>query len=185
MRLQVHGRNVDVTDALFEHAERKLGKLSRHLSDDTRCELELLVEHNPSITDNQVVEATVWTKGPVLRARESSADMYVAIDAVAEKLERQVVRYRERRTRRAAHHVANHHGAPVGVPVPPTLGEDATIVKTKQFTVKPMLPEEAMLQLELIGHDFFVFTNADSDQVNVIYRRRDGNYGLIEPVPAA
>jgi putative sigma-54 modulation protein len=186
MRLQVQGRNVDVTDALFAHAERKLGKLSRHLSDDTRCELELSVQHNPSIADSQMVEATVWTKGPVLRARESSNDMYAAIDAVAEKLERQVVRYRERRSRRAAAHAGNHHATALAEPPRPlAAGEDATIVKTKQFTVKPMLPEEAMLQLELIGHDFFVFTNADSDQVNVIYRRRDGHYGLIEPVPAA
>ena len=186
MRLQVQGRNVDVTDALFAHAERKLGKLSRHLSDDTRCELELSVGHNPSIADGQMVEATVWTKGPVLRARESSTDMYAAIDQVAEKLERQVVRYRERRSRKTANHVANHHGAALAQQAGPVeLDEEATIVKTKQFTVKPMVPEEAMLQLELIGHDFFVFTNADSDQVNVIYRRRDGNYGLIEPVPAA
>ncbi|HUZ84405.1 MAG TPA: ribosome-associated translation inhibitor RaiA [Gaiellales bacterium] len=185
MRLQVQGRNVDVTDALFAHAEKKLGKLSRHLADDTRCELELSVEHNPSIPDSQTVEATVWTKGPVLRARESSNDMYVSIDAVSEKLERQVVRYRERRTRKAANHIANHHATSLAESGAVEPDDDAAIVKTKQFTVKPMLPEEAMLQLELIGHDFFVFTNADSEQVNVIYRRRDGNYGLIEPVPAA
>lgn len=184
MRLQVQGRNVDVTDALFAHAERKLGKLSRHLPDDTRCELELSVEHNPSITAAEVVEATVWTKGPVLRARESSTDMYQSIDAVAEKLERQVVRYRERRSRKNAQHAAAHHAAATANGGSSTAADDASIVKTKQFTVKPMHPEEAMLQLELIGHDFFVFTNADSDQVNVIYRRRDGNYGLIEPVPA-
>ena len=106
MRLQVKGRNVDVTDPLFSYAEKKLGKLSRHLSDESRCELELAVEHNPSISEPQVAEATVWTKGPVLRARESSTDMYASIDLVAEKLERQVKRYRERRTRKQAQHVA-------------------------------------------------------------------------------
>src|SRR4249919_4356873 len=99
MKLQVKGRNVDVTDSLFSHAERKLGKLARHLSDESRCELELAIEHNPSINEKQVAEATVWTKGPVLRARESSTDMYASIDLVADKLERQVKRYRERRHR--------------------------------------------------------------------------------------
>ena len=108
MRLQVKGRHVDVTDSLFQYAEKKLGKLARHLSDESRCELELIVEHNPSISDSQVAEATVWTKGPVLRARELSTDMYASIDLVAEKLERQVKRYREKRTeeprRRTSHH---------------------------------------------------------------------------------
>ena len=181
MKLQVKGRNVDVTDSLFSYAERKLGKLARHLSDESRCELELAVEHNPSINQKQVAEATVWTKGPVLRARESSTDMYASIDLVADKLERQVLRYRERRTRKAAQHVAVHHAPPpVEVPALPDQ-ETAVIVKTKQFNMKPMPPEEAMLQLELIGHDFFVFVNAESEDVNVIYKRRDGNYGLIEP----
>ncbi|MGZ4431713.1 MAG: ribosome hibernation-promoting factor, HPF/YfiA family [Gaiellales bacterium] len=180
MRLQVKGRNVDVTDPLFSYAERKLGKLARHLSDESRCELELSVEHNPSISDDQVAEATVWTKGPVLRARESSTDMYASIDLVAEKLERQVKRYRERRTRKGAQHAT--HAAHEPPPVATLPEEDeAMIVKTKQFNMKPMNEEEALLQLELIGHDFFVFINAESDEVNVIYKRRDGNYGLIEP----
>jgi putative sigma-54 modulation protein len=181
MKLQVKGRNVDVTDSLFSYAERKLGKLARHLSDESRCELELAVEHNPSINQKQVAEATVWTKGPVLRARETTTDMYASIDLVADKLERQVKRYRERRTRKAAQHMAVHHAQPpVDVAELPDQ-ETAVIVKTKQFNMKPMPPEEAMLQLELIGHDFFVFVNAESEDVNVIYKRRDGNYGLIEP----
>jgi putative sigma-54 modulation protein len=181
MNLQVKGRNVDVTDALFAHAERKLQKLSRHLAEETRCELELSVEHNPSIAAAQVAEATVWTKGPVLRARESSEDMYKSIDMLAEKLERQAKRYRNRRSRRSV----AHHATPVPLadhehPEPPD-EETAVIVKQKQFIMKPMVAEEAALQLELIGHDFFVFTNADSDEINVIYKRRDGQYGLIEP----
>src|SRR5437660_10007037 len=185
MRLQVKGRHIDVTDSLFQYAERKLGKLARHLSDTSRCELELSVEHNPSIGDNQVAEATVWTKGPVLRARESSTDMYASIDLVADKLERQVKRYREKRTRRQAEHMAQHHAPSEQAQVATLPEEDeAMIVKTKQFNMKPMSDEEALLQLELIGHDFFVFVNAESDEVNVIYKRRDGNYGLIEPTRA-
>ena len=182
MRLQVKGRHIDVTDSLFQYAEKKLGKLARHLSDESRCELELIVEHNPSINESQVAEATVWTKGPVLRARESSTDMYASIDLVADKLERQVKRYREKRTRRQAEHIAQHHAPPEQAQVATLPEEDeAMIVKTKQFNMKPMSDEEALLQLELIGHDFFVFVNAESDEVNVIYKRRDGNYGLIEP----
>jgi len=182
MRLQVKGRHVEVTDSLFQYAERKLGKLAKHLSDESYCELELIVEHNPSISDNQVAEATGWTKRPVLRARESSSDMYASIDMAADKLERQVKRYREKRSRRQAEHMAHHHAPAEHAPVATLPEEDeAMIVKTKQFNMKPMTDEEALLQLELIGHDFFVFVNADSDEVNVIYKRRDGNYGLIEP----
>src|SRR5438876_5587967 len=178
MRLQVKGRNVEVSDAIRTYAEEKLAKLERQLNDPTRVELELAVERNPSIAANHIAEATVWTKGPVLRARERSSDMKASIDQLADKLERQVKRYREKRRR--GRHAQPEGGLPEGTPVVPAEAEPV-IVKTKQFAVKPMGPEEAVLQLELIGHDFFVFRNAESDQINVVYRRLDGNYGLIEP----
>ena len=178
MRLQVKGKNVDVTDSLKNYALQKLGKLEKHLNDAARLELELQVEKNPSISENQVAEATIWTKGPVLRARESSSDMKASIDLLVEKLERQARRYRDKRRRGPAR--GNNNQSVEGIPVV-SAEEAPVIVKTKQFAVKPMTPEEAVLQLELIGHDFFVFQNADSDDVNVVYRRRDGNYGLIEP----
>ena len=189
MKLQVTGKNLDVTEPIVEYAERKLTKLTKHLDDSTRVELELAVERNPSIADSQVAEATVWTKGPVLRARECSADMYASIDLLADKLERQVKRYRERRHRgppapreRAQRAPARFRGADEGE-LPPVDGPaDPVIVKTKRFNMKPMHPEEAALQLELVGHDFFVFTSSDTEEVAVLYRRRDGNYGLIEPV---
>jgi putative sigma-54 modulation protein len=188
MKLQVSGKNLDVTEPIVAYAERKLTKLTKHLPESTRVELELAVERNPSIADSQVVEATVWTKGPVLRARESSADMYASIDMLADKLERQVKRYRERR-----HRGRPHHAGTLGAPLPgrseddgelaPVDGPDQPlIVKTKRFNMKPMHPQEAALQLELVGHDFFVFTSSDTDEVAVLYRRRDGNFGLIEPV---
>src|SRR5215216_4377583 len=100
MRLQVKGKNVEVTDSLRTYAEEKLRKLERHLNDPTRVEVELAVERNPSIAHNHVAEATVWTKGPVLRARESSSDMKASIDQLADKLERQAKRYRDKRRRR-------------------------------------------------------------------------------------
>jgi putative sigma-54 modulation protein len=177
MRLQVKGRNVEVSEQIRTYAQEKLRKLDRLVADPTRVELELALEKNPSIAENHIAEATVWTKGPVLRARESSADMKASIDQLVDKLERQVKRYREKR--RPRRHTRADGG--VGVPSLPAFEEEPTIVKTKQFAVKPMTPEEAVLQLELVGHDFFVFRNADSGEVNVLYRRRDGDFGLIEP----
>jgi putative sigma-54 modulation protein len=177
MRLQVKGRNVEVSDSIRSYAEKKLGKLDRLVSDPTRVELELAVERNPSVAANHVAEATVWTKGPVLRARESSADMKASIDQLVDKLERQVKRYRQKR-RRGRRMESGAFAEPDGEPVAVA---EPRVVKSKQFPVKPMTPDEAVLQLELVGHDFFVFRNADSDDVNVVYRRRDGAYGLIEP----
>lgn len=179
MRLQVKGKNVEVSDSLKTYAQEKLSKLDKHLNDAARLELELAVEKNPSIAENQIAEGTIWTKGPVLRARESSRDMRASIDMLVEKLERQARRYRDKRRPRASR---SPSAAVEAETVPVVADEEATvIVKTKQFPVKPMTPEEAVLQLELIGHDFFVFQNADTTDVNVVYRRRDGDYGLIEP----
>ncbi len=179
MRLQVKGKNVEVSDSLRTYAQEKLGKLDKHLNDAARLELELAVEKNPSIAENQIAEGTIWTKGPVLRARESSPDMRASIDMLVEKLERQARRYRDkRRSRPSGRHAAGASPEPAPAEVEE---ESPVIVKTKQFAVKPMTPEEAVLQLELIGHDFFVFQNADTADVNVLYRRRDGDYGLIEP----
>ena len=180
MQFHVRGRNLEVSDAIRSYAEEKLGKLERQLT-DPRVELELMLEKNPSIAENQVAEATIWTSGPVLRAREASSDMRASIDQLVEKLERQVTRYRTQgRTRRRKAARAANESAEEVMPVVAD-EEEPLIVKTKQFTVNPMTPEEAVLQLELIGHDFFVFRSADSGEMNVVYRRRDGDYGLIEP----
>jgi putative sigma-54 modulation protein len=178
MRLQVKGRNLEVSDQIRQYAEDKLAKLDRLVKDPTRVELVLAVEKNPSIPDNHVAEATVWTKGPVLRARETSGDMKASIDQLVDKLERQVKRYRDKRRPR------KHDRPESATPEPALLelpAEGPAIVKTKQFAIKPMMPDEAVLQLELVGHNFFVFRNAESDETNVVYRRRDGDYGLIEP----
>ena len=179
MQLQVKGRNLEVSTAIRDYAQQKLSKLERQL-EDPRVELELAVERNPSIAANHVAEATIWTKGPVLRAREASSDMRASIDQLVDKLERQVTRYkRQGRDRRRKAARADGPSNDV-TPLVPDEAEPL-IVKTKQFAVKPMSSEEAVLQLELVGHDFFVFRSADSGEVNVVYRRRDGNYGLIEP----
>jgi len=178
MRLHVKGKNVEVSDAIHEYAERKLGKLGKQLAEPTHVELELAVERNPSIADNNVAEATIWTKGPVLRAREASSDMKASIDLLVDKLERQVKRYKEKRRHEHERHDRANGGAHAPASIPQ---EGAMIVKTKQFVLSAMTAEEAVEQLELIGHDFFVFRNADSGEINVVYRRRDGDYGVIEP----
>jgi putative sigma-54 modulation protein len=181
MQLQVKGKNVEVSPSIRAYAEEKLAKLSRQLADPTQVEVELAVEKNPSIAASHVAEATIWTKGPTLRARESSTDMKASIDQLVEKLERQVKRYREKRREEPRRHArANGHAEP-GIPLQADEDGRPWVVKSKQFTVKPMTADEAVLQLELIGHDFFVFRNAESSEVNVVYRRRAGDYGLIEP----
>ena len=179
MRLQVKGKNVEVTEAIRTYTETKLARLDKKLAAPTRVEVELAVEKNPSIADNHVAEGTIWTKGPVLRAREASTDMRASIDLLTDKLERQVVRYREKRRRR--NHRGNGRPAEAGVPVELGQAPTSEIVKTKQFALRPMSPEEAVLELELVGHDFFLFRRADTGEINVVYRRHDGGYGLIEP----
>jgi putative sigma-54 modulation protein len=177
MRLQVKGKNLEVPPAIRDYAEAKLAKLDRHLHETAQVELELSMERNPSIANNAVAEATVWTKGPIVRARESSSDMKASIDLLVGKLERQVKRAREKRRQRFTRLRESSPEASFSV----TANEEPQLVRTKQFALKPMTAEEAVLQLELVGHDFFVFKNADSGEVNVVYRRRAGNYGLIEP----
>lgn len=188
MDLHVKGKNIPVTDALFDHAERKLSKLTRIFppwDEPPHVELELSVERNPSIDRNQVCEVTIRTKGPVLRVRESDRDMYLAIDHAVQKLERQAGRYRDRRRR-------HRRPGQVAPPPPEALPEDLVVptdeepepqlVKSKRFEMKPMSVEDAVMQIELLNHDFYVFRNGDDGgAVNVIYRRRDGDLGLIAP----
>ena len=177
---------MSVTDALFDHAEQKLVGLARILppwDDATTVELELSVERKPKIAHPQIAEVTVRTKGPVLRVRESAEDMYSAIDQAARKLERQARRYRDRRKA----HGPRGMPAEEQVPVPdaaeggPAGDGSPRLVKSKTFEMKPMSPEDAALHMDLLHHDFYVFRNDADGQVNVVYRRRDGDFGLIVP----
>ena len=156
MNLTVKGRNLVVTDAIGSYAEEKIGKLGKYLADGSRCEVEMWTEKNPSIADSQVVEVTIFTKGPVIRAREASPDIYASIDLVFEKLERQVKKYRGKVVSRSQE---GHKEAlasegfmlPEEAEEPGRGGCAPLIVKTKHFMVKPMAPEEACLQLESGG----------------------------------
>ena len=202
MKTQIKGRNFTVTSALREYAEDKIEHVhrllqQRKIDEVTRVELELKVEKNPSIPEPCIAEATVFTRGPVIRAREASVDMYAAIDLMTDKLVRRVKKYHDRihgRTRHGRERVAVPALAPDLEPVaaaaavsdeligePEHAGDNGRIVKSKQFALKPMSVHEATLQMELVGHDFFVFMNAESNRTNVVYRRKDGHYGHIEP----
>jgi putative sigma-54 modulation protein len=179
MRLEVKGRNVEVNDSIRRYAEEKLERIEKQLPEPTQIEVELTLETNPSIADDHIAEATVWTKGSTLRVRETSSAFETSIDQLSDKLERQVKRYREKRSRRETGRRANGHQSDE-----PSFSDEQLermVVKSKQFDLQPLTPEEAAVELELIGHDFFVFTNAETGLTNVVYRRRAGAYGLIEP----
>jgi putative sigma-54 modulation protein len=173
----IQGRNVEVTDRLREYVESKVEKLDRYLPAITEARMELSSEQTRSAEDRQVAQLTLHIKGVLLRSEERSADMFSAVDNVMDKIKRQIDRYKSKRRNR-------YRSAPVEV-VPPAFeeeeAEDSRIVRTKRFRVTPMDPEEAIEQMELLGHSFFVFYNVEEGQINVVYSRRDGNYGLLQP----
>ncbi|MDP9411854.1 MAG: ribosome-associated translation inhibitor RaiA [Actinomycetota bacterium] len=187
MEILVKGRNIPVTEALERYASEKVERVSKFFDDersDSRAEVELSHERNPSIAEPEVAEATLFINGSVLKAREASGDMYASIDRMSDKLERQVKRFRGRQIDRWQGQIKNHPGALLESQRPSVVEEEEEeprIVRTKQFQMKPMSAEEAVLQMELLDHDFYVFTSADTGDINVVYRRRDGDYGLIEP----
>lgn len=171
MRIQARGKNIEVTDALKNHVEKKIGKISKYFDENTEAQVNLSV-----VKDTHVVEAMLLLNGGMLiRAEEKSPDMYASIDMVVEKLERQIRKYKTRINRKA------RQIGPVGEEEKNWEDEEPKIVKTKRFPIKPMLPDEAVLQMNLLEHDFYVFINAETNEANVVYRRKDGNFGLIEP----
>lgn len=178
MKLIMKGKNIDVTDALRDHAEQKVIKIEKLGLDVQEVEVKLGVEKNPSIKENQIAEVMVIGDGLMLRAKDRDRDMYVAIDKAVNKLQRQIKKLHGKRIDRTQHGQSATR-RPVSSQSEVT-GEMPAIVKTKSIPLKPMTPEEATLQMEMLGHDFFVFTNADTDHASVVYRRDDGNFGLIE-----
>lgn len=177
MQLIISGKNMEVNEPLKKYVQRKIGKLDRFLPNIDEVRVELSVESAKSSQHRQVVQVTMHSNGTILRAEERSADMLAAIDAVRDKLQRQMERFRRRpaRVRERARAAADV------TPEPVPEETKASIVRTKRFPVAPMSEEEAIEQMELLGHDFFVFLNANSNSLNVLYRRRDGNYGLLQP----
>ncbi|QIA26258.1 ribosome-associated translation inhibitor RaiA [Thermaerobacter sp. PB12/4term] len=185
MNITIYGKNIDVTEALKEYARRKVGKVARYFNGEPlQAQVTLSIER-----DRHIVEVTipVPTNGLLIRAEEESDDMYASIDMVVDKLERQIRKFKTRLNRKARRLEATTGQAvteldtAVDEPAWPEGEEEGRVVRTKRFAVKPMTVDEAILQMNLLGHDFFVFANATTGQVNVLYRRRDGQYGLIEP----
>lgn len=177
MKIAVRGKNIEATPALVEYAEKRLSKLDKHFDDRTEIQVVLSVTR-----EDHIVEVTVNVNGLMMRAEESSGDMYASIDMVVEKLERQIRKFKTRMNRslrqRGMRIISEKHAA---LEAEERAGEEPRIVRNKRFTLKPMTVEEAILQMDLLGHSFFVFASAESNAVNVVYRRKDGNYGLIEP----
>lgn len=173
MRIIISGKNLEVTDGLKNVLEKKLQKLDKYFDPSTEVVATLSVEKN-----RHILEVTIPINGAILRAEEATQDMYHTIDRVMEKLERQIRKYRtkiERKMKKGSF----KYDLPLGKEEKEE--KEPKVVKTKKFAMKPMPVEEALLQMELLGHSFFVFLNGENDEVNVVYKRKDGNYGLIEP----
>lgn len=175
MKFSISGKNITVTKALREHVEKKIGKISKYFEKDIEAIVTLSVER-----DRHIAEVTVPLNGMILRGETETQDMYSSIDMVVDKLEKQIDKYKtkvqnyNKKSAMKANHIMPKTSRPADENEP-------RVVKVKRFALKPMDIEEAVLQMNLLGHDFFVFSNADTDEVNVVYKRKDGNYGLIEP----
>ena len=173
MKFVIVGKNIDVTPGLKSAVEDKLGKLDKYFSEDTIVHVTLSVERV-----DQKIEVTIPVKGSIIRSEQVSTDMYVSIDLVEEIIERQLKKYKNK--------IIDKHQAATSFTknfVDEDLEdeEEVKIDRVKKFDIKPMYPEDACVQMELLGHSFYVFMNADTDQVNVVYKRKNNSYGLIEP----
>lgn len=182
MELQITSNNMEVTPRLRDYVEKKTTRLDRYLPNLSTIQVELAMENTRSAVSRHVAEITIRDeRGTILRAEERNSDMFAAIDAVVDKLYRQIERYRGKAKRKN-----RGKGEPVdmGEPLPIAEGpaeEEQNIVRHKRFALHPMSPEEAIDQMELLGHDFYVFFNSEDDAVNVLYRRHDGTFGLLQP----
>lgn len=173
MNLVISGKNLDITEGLRSAVEEKIGKLERYFTDTTEVHVTLSTEKN-----RQKIEITIPMKGSIIRAEEVSSDMYVSIDLVEEVIERQLRKYKNKlidKAQNAAH--LNQEFIDEDV----YEEEEIQIIRSKKFAMKPMDPEEACVQMELLGHNFFVFRNSETEEVNVVYKRKGNTYGLIEP----
>ena len=173
MRYTITGRNIEVTPGLKAAVEKKIGKLEHFFTPDTEVIVALSAQK-----DQQKIEVTIPVKGNTIRAEESSTDMYVSIDLVEEVIERQLRKYK---TKIVNQQQAGGNFQKEFVEDEFLEDEEVNIIRTKKFGIKPMYPEDACVQMELLGHNFYVFRNAETDEVNVVYKRKGNTYGLIEP----
>ena len=186
MDLYLHGNNFNISDPIRDYVDTKFGKLTRFLPDLRNATIEIKHEETKSNKDKYIVQATLNASGSILRAEERTDDVYAGIDLVASKAHRQIARYKGKREDRWHSHAPDLMemlDAQIDADILAELEaeEERTIARTKQFLMSPMSEEEAIEQMELLGHNFFVFFNADLGRVNVLYHRRDKNYGLLDP----
>ena len=174
MRIKITGRNIEFTDGLKAAVGEKLNKLEKYFAPDTDVNVTLSVEK-----ERQKVEVTIPMKGNYIRSEQVSNDMYVSIDLVEEVIERQLKKYRTKLA--ARHQSASSVFKQEFLDEVSEEDEEIKIIRSKKFDMKPMYPEDACVQMELLGHDFFVFINAETEGVNVVYKRKGNTYGLIEP----
>ena len=173
MKIIISGKNIEITEGLKTAVQDKIGKLDKYFSEDTVAKVILSVEK-----ERQKIEVTIPMKGSIIRSEQVSNDMYVSIDLVKEILERQLKEYKKKLTDKKQNALSFSQAF---LEKDEEEDEEIKIVRTKRFDIKPMYPEDACIQMELLGHDFFVFCNAETDQVNVVYKRKGNSYGLIEP----
>ena len=174
MNFIISGRNIDITPGLRQAVEQKLGKLEKYFTPETDIIVTLSVEK-----ERQKIEVTIPVKGNIIRSEQESDDMYVSIDLVEEVIERQLRKYKNKLV--AKNQEGNNFSKTLFETEESIEDGEVKIVRTKRFGIKPMYPEDACVQMELLGHNFFVFFNAENEEVNVVYKRKDGSYGLIEP----
>ena len=173
MRFTISGKNIEVTDGLRSAVTDKLGKLERYFTPETEIIVTMSVEK-----ERQKIEVTIPVKGNIIRSEQVSNDMYVSIDLVEEVIERQLRKYKNKIVDKQQS-ATNFQKAYLDKDYEED--EEVKIIRTKKFDIKPMYPEDACVQMELLGHNFFVFLNSETEQVNVVYKRKNGTYGLIEP----
>ncbi|NOZ30150.1 MAG: ribosome-associated translation inhibitor RaiA [Chloroflexi bacterium] len=181
MQLIIQGKNIELTDWLRQYVERKTSRLDRYLPDIQEIRVELSTQKTKSAQDRQVAQITIRANRAILRAEEKSHDIFAAIDAVVDKMYRQIDRYKGKRWRKRGPSGLETASPMEAIEEEVEEEESPRIVRVKRFAVTPMLPEEAIEQMELLGHDFFIFYNPDDEGINVIYRRADGDYGLLQP----
>lgn len=184
MELSINGRGITVTERLSQYVEKKVGRLDRYMPNLVDVRVDLSETNARNVAERMVAQVTIRdAHGTILRAEERSDDIFAAIDAVVDKLYRQIRKYRGKQ-QRIDRSVGEEYI--IGDPLPiedAVIEEDFTqdIVRRKQFLVNPMSTEEAIDQMELLGHDFFAFFNPDENQINIVYKRHDANYGLLQP----
>ena len=177
MRISITGKNLEISDYLRDLVDKKVSKLERYFPQDTEALVTLSVEKN-----RHIVEVTIPFDGGVIRGEEVTGDMYASIDNVLDKLEKQIIRHRTKLEKNLRAGAFKYDEPLFGGTYDDYDDEEGPrIVRVKRFNIKPMSEEEAMLQLEMVGHSFYVFINSDTNLMNVLYKRKDGNYGLIEP----